>query len=315
MTNNATNDIICPLCNSKAAKHLADVKDFEYFTSDELFTYFECVDCRCIYLPHPPISRLDEIYPSNYYSNEGPSSNDNYLDVILLQVKHWLDKRLFASVLKQIHGDSIKCLDVGGGSGWLLNIIRKADKRVSETTVLDINHVSKNIAEKNGHQFVHGTVESLGRENEFDFAFALNLIEHVADPRSVLLGLNKALKPGKMLLIKTPNANSLNRKVFQKIYWGGYHAPRHWVLFDRENFFSLALETGFEISEFKYTQGAPQWVASVLGTLSKLKISKKNVPMIYNPLTPWLTIFFAAFDLVRAPFFKTDQMIIALKKI
>ena len=220
----------------------------------------------------------------------------------------------FTRVLALVEAETLNCLDVGGGSGWLLNVARKSDNRIMSTTVLDLNQLSKSIAEKNGHHFIHGNVENLERINEFDVVFMLNLIEHVSDPRDVLLTLKRSMKPNGILIIKTPNTNSLNRKMFQKKYWGGYHAPRHFVLFNKENFFSLASEVGLEISKFKYTQGTPQWAASVIGTFTKVRPSPTKEPMTKSLYWPWLLLVFAVFDVIRAPLFKTDQMFIVLRK-
>jgi len=230
-------------------------------------------------------------------------------------VKETLDKRLFRGALQKIRNETIDCLDIGGGVGWISNHLRESDSRVRHTTIVDINEKSRAAAESNGHKFINSTIDSFVAKNEFDFALMLNLIEHVADPRKTLCSINSAIRPDGLLLIKTPNTSSLNRQIFQKLYWGGYHAPRHWVLFNKTNFISLAEECGFVIESFRYTQGAPQWVASILGTIRRYRPNRGNKPMYSHPLAPVLSLLFAAFDFLRLPLFPTDQMIVLLKKV
>ncbi|MEO6683110.1 MAG: methyltransferase domain-containing protein, partial [Ginsengibacter sp.] len=71
--------------------------------------------------------------------------------------------------------------------------------------------------------------------------------EHVESPDKVLLGINRLLKPGGILLIVTDNTDSLDFGYFKKRYWGGYHFPRHWNLFNKKSIAKLAVKTNFEI--------------------------------------------------------------------
>ncbi len=311
---NATIDH-CPLCNSAKVRLLSTVRDIELFTSDSDYEYFGCGACNSIYLKNPPLTKLSEIYPENYYSVKGPDSQDRSLGALLEIIKNYFDKKLFQAALKRVQGNSISCLDVGGGAGWISNLVRAADSRVKHTAIMDINESSRALAESNGHRYICGVAESLTTENEFDFVLMLNLIEHVANPDKTLRCIHAAMKPGGILLIKTPNTLSLNRRLFERFYWGGYHAPRHWILFNKLSFTKLAMERGFHVERFYYTQGAPQWVASILGTLELFYPSGRRRPMHSNPFGSILSLLFAAFDFVRLPLFSTDQMIFVLRKI
>lgn len=303
--------ITCPICQSTHSKLLSSVKDVEYFTSFEYFHYYQCLDCYIIFLNNPPVNDLHIIYPDNYYAVKGPNANDSNFMCLLEGIKNKLDTKSFSKALKKVSSTKINCLDIGGGSGWVMNLVRNSDSRVSETTILDINKQSSNLANANGHRFICGLVETLEIQNEFDFVLLLNLIEHVEDPRLVLSKIYNSMNSGGILYIKTPNTDSINRYIFGSKYWGGFHAPRHWVLFNKENFSKLAKSSGFIIENFTYTQGAPQWAASILGTFFK---GDKNVPMHSDIKFSLLLFFFACIDYLRLPFFKTDQMIFLLKK-
>lgn len=305
----------CPICKSRDIIPFSETFDVEYYTSKHKYTYSECRSCNAIFLIDPPVDKLGEIYPNNYYAVEGPSSNSSWLMSQLQSAKSKIEKNLFSSCLKKISGMNLSCLDIGGGSGWVMNMVREADKRVTSTTVLDLNPNSKEIAEANGHKFICDLVENISIKDEFDFVIMLNLIEHVKDPRSILLSTYNSMKQNGLLLIKTPNTKSLNRILFKRAYWGGLHAPRHWVLFNKKNFLVLIKECGFSLEFIRYTQGAPQWAASIIGSRRlQYGFIASGKPIYSDKLFAPLNLIFAIIDYLTLPFLGADQMIILLRK-
>jgi 2-polyprenyl-3-methyl-5-hydroxy-6-metoxy-1,4-benzoquinol methylase len=303
--------IICPNCKTASNKLLSSVSDVEYFTTSDHYDYYECLLCHVIFLNNPPVQNLNLIYPDNYYAVIGPNEKTSSLMRILEVIKKRFDILSFSKSLKKISSSKLNCLDIGGGTGWVMNLVRESDSRVQATTILDINKKSELLANANGHKFICGPVESLDSNNEFDFVLLLNLIEHVQNPEIVLNTIFRSMKSGGLLYIKTPNTDSINRYIFDAKYWGGFHAPRHWVLFNKANFSELARKTGYSIEKFTYTQGAPQWAASILGTFFK---GNRNSPMHTDFKFSFLLMLFACIDYLRLPFCKTDQMIFLLKK-
>jgi 2-polyprenyl-3-methyl-5-hydroxy-6-metoxy-1,4-benzoquinol methylase len=300
----------CVVCGGTDTRIWSRCKDFEYRTSDEIYTYYKCNSCVTIFIDPMPVSKISEIYPSNYYSFSDIKKN------LAVQVKEYLDQLLFKKILSKIRSQSINVLDVGGGSGWLLNIIRKIDSRVGFTQVVDIDEKAKALAEKNGHHYFHGTIEEFQSDKKFDLILMLNLVEHISDPGATLVKMEKILNKGGLILIKTPNIESLDARLFQKSYWGGLHCPRHWILFSQNSFRKLVRDSDLSLNYIKYTQGAPFWAWSILIKFQKfgIKITKER-PVIFHPMVPFLNLFFAAFDFVRGLFgSKTSQMFIELEK-
>jgi len=228
--------------------------------------------------------------------------------------KSYLDKLNFKKSLRKIDAKKIYTLDIGGGTGYMSNVLKDSDRRVFETTILDIDSKAKSTANKNGHIFLTSTIENLNLQNKFNYVLMLNLIEHVYDPLKVLKIVKKSMKRSGLLLIKTPNTLSLNRKIFSKVYWGGYHAPRHWIIFNKQSFSNLAKKSGFIVEDFSYTQGAPQWAASILGTVNIIFSIKSKKPMHLRFSFILLLFFFAIFDFATFFLIKTDQMYFLLRK-
>ncbi len=300
----------CPVCKQQHISVWSLAKDYEYFSVPEEFTYYYCPDCGTIFIHPVPIERLNEIYPSNYYSFVNSSKN------IVVRIKEWLDKRFFRKILRQIPASQINILDVGGGTGWILDVLKKTDSRISFTQIADIDENAGAIATTNGHAYFQGTVEKFETDKKFHLILMLNLIEHVANPLAVLQKTESLLYPGGIIVIKTPNTNSRDARLFRKTYWGGLHCPRHWEIFSEKSFRILLQSTKLRIKELKYTQGAPFWAFSIIASLHRKKIIHISAqkPIIFHWLFAPVSGLFAFIDFIRLPFGKTSQMFILLTK-
>ena len=138
----------------------------------------------------------------------------------------------------------------------------------------------------------------------------LNLIEHVADPLEVLQMAQSLLAPGGIIVIKTPNTDSWDARLYKKSYWGGLHCPRHWVIFSEKSFRLLLQSTALKIKKITYTQGAPFWAFSIIAALHRRKIVRISTkkPIIFHWLFAPISAVFAVFDFIRRPFAKTSQL-------
>ena len=266
--------IRCPVCDSERVQHLTWAWDSEYHTSDERFEYRRCMSCEVLFIDPMPFDRLSEIYPANYYSADPGNSDGSWV----ARLKLWLDGRIFQKILKGLSGNELRVLDLGGGSGWLLDVIAGLDKRVIETHEVDLDERSRSAAEKSGHVYHCTRVEDFEPPCRFDLVVMLNLIEHVADPGQVLRSVSSWLAPGARVLIKTPNVDTLDRRLFESRNWGGFHCPRHWVLFTAlpsSNWPSATVSIAFGRATHKvrlngqaaYSAGSPIAVSSALAPI------------------------------------------------
>jgi SAM-dependent methyltransferase len=290
------------------AEPWATATDREYFTSREPFRFYRSPSQGVVFIDPVPSDRLKEIYPPTYYSYAAPGAS------WVQRVKSALDRRAFRAVLREVPGDPLAALDVGGGAGWLLDDVRAADPRVRFTRVIDIDPAPAALAESHGHAYFAGRIEDFEPDRAYDFVLLLNLIEHVEEPLSILEKVRGLLAPRGRVLVKTPNWESLDARIFRHRSWAGYHCPRHWVLFNRESFTRLADLAGLEVRRFSYTQGAGFWAASVAGWLASKGVGRADYdhPIVEHPLFDPLSAAFAAFDFARAPVSKTSQMFFEL---
>ena len=233
----------------------------------------------------------------------------------MVRLKEWLDKRFFKRILKPLPAQEISVLDIGGGTGWMLDVLKKTNSRINFTQIVDIDEKAKRIAEENSHAYFEGTIENFATDKKFHLILMLNLIEHVAAPLSVLQKAQSLLAPGGIIVIKTPNTDSWDARLYKKSYWGGLHCPRHWVIFSEKSFRQLLQSTALKIKKLTYTQGAPFWAFSIIAALYRQKIVHISAqkPIIFHWLFAPVSAVFAVFDFIRRPFAKPSQMFIILE--
>ncbi len=294
----------CPLCHTNTNAHHALAHDIEYHTTENAFDFYLCENCDVLFIDPMLADRLSDIYPRNYYSFARSRRS------LAVLAKEWLDKIGFRKLLRELPGSELSLLDIGGGTGWLLDLMKSVEPRITATSIVDLDKDAGMRAEQAGHCYYRGRFEDTDPVGPFDLILMLNLIEHVADPRAILLKAKSLLKPTGRVLIRTPNFDALDARLFRHRSWAGYHTPRHFILFRRESIERLCTECGFQIAKFTYTQGAPFWSVSILEELRKLGLVSISAqrPAIYHPLIPLLQIGAAGFDFLRRPFAKLSQM-------
>ena len=72
----------CPACNSKNNKFWSEAKDLLTQSSDQIFAYSKCLDCKCLYMSTRPIEDdVSFFYSSEYhpYQAELTHRNNNLL--------------------------------------------------------------------------------------------------------------------------------------------------------------------------------------------------------------------------------------------
>lgn len=294
----------CPVCGSKFGELWARAQDIEYKTTDEIFDYYRCCTCNCLFLEPMPKDRLSEIYPSNYYSYIADKG-------VLWKIKNLLDRKMFHQLTSGQQSKDLRILDVGGGTGTTLDAFIEAVGPVAQSVVVDIDTGAAVRAKAKGHTFVPGPVESFHSDIKFHIIFMKNIIEHVENPAEVLLAVAKLLTPDGRIYIQTPNWDALDHRIFRHRSWGGLHCPRHWVLFTMPGFEALVKKCRLDIAQSKYIQGAPFWAVNIVDMLSKIGLTRitRNRPVIETWAYKIAIACFAPIDIVSASVGrKTSQM-------
>jgi 2-polyprenyl-3-methyl-5-hydroxy-6-metoxy-1,4-benzoquinol methylase len=300
----------CNNCGADASAHWALATDIEYCTSERTWEYRRCSACGVIYLADPPVDRLSEIYPPNYYSYAISGRGS-----VLQKTKSALDRRQLKRFLAPLPAERVRLADIGGGVGALASSARAADRRVVDSIVVDLDPGCSDAAVAAGHRYVTGAVDDI-EIGEVDAILLFNLIEHVHHPVATLERLAASLSPNGRMLVKTPNTDSLDARLFRNRSWGGYHCPRHWVLFDPDSFTATAARAGLRVENLELTQGAPFWAVSCFGVMEARGLVRRRAGQAIHqhPAYAALLAGAAAFDLARRPFSPTSQMFVTLSR-
>ncbi|HEV7991877.1 MAG TPA: class I SAM-dependent methyltransferase [Gemmatimonadaceae bacterium] len=254
----------CCVCETDNADLIGKGEDFEYRTSSDTFSAMRCRSCGLVYLnPRPSVSEFERIYPPTYHAFSFSEANFG----LVHSVRSRLEARRLLSWCHGLRHDA-RLLDVGCGDGFHLGLLREFGKETWTLSGIDIDKRAVEMARKAGLRVHLGSIEEidLPRE-EFDMAFMLMTIEHVEKPVEALERVRQLLRPGGRLVIVTDNTGTLDFKLFKGSYWGGYHFPRHWNLFNRNALKELAEKAEFEVEDLATQVSPVNWVYSIHNAL------------------------------------------------
>jgi 2-polyprenyl-3-methyl-5-hydroxy-6-metoxy-1,4-benzoquinol methylase len=270
--------VSCCICGRGEAKPVGAGEDYEYRTSDDVFTAMRCETCGLVYLdPRPDVSEFETIYPENYHAFDFSEKDFG----IVYKIRSRLEASRILSWCQDLP-DGAKILDVGCGDGFHLNLLKQYGSESWHLEGVDIDERAVRMAEKMNLKVHHGTVETLNLpKNSYDFAFMIQTIEHVAHPEKVLAAVFEILKPGGKLVVVTDNTDSFDFRLFKNSYWGGYHFPRHWNLFNRRSLTKLAEKTGFKVADLTTQVSPVNWVYSIHNAL----VDKRAPQILINQFT------------------------------
>lgn len=254
----------CSVCQSDDAAPVGVGEDYEYRTSCDTFLAMRCDSCGLVYLnPRPDHSEFETIYPPSYHAFDFSERDFG----IIYKIRSRLEAKRILSFCKDLPFEA-RILDVGCGDGFHLKLLQKYGEKSWTLEGVDLDKRAVEMAEKADLKVHLGSIETLNLpENFYDLAFMIQTVEHLEKPFEVLSAVKDVLKPNGKLVIVTDNTDALDFKIFKNGYWGGYHFPRHWNLFNRSSLGKLAERVGFQTAEIKTIVSPVNWVYSIHNAL------------------------------------------------
>jgi 2-polyprenyl-3-methyl-5-hydroxy-6-metoxy-1,4-benzoquinol methylase len=230
----------CYLCKGKKfKKRKGTVRD------NPDLKVIECISCGLVFL-----SSFSHIHHGFYESGKMHSGEiDIDIDAWLKETE-WDDSRRFYSHRRLIENKSV--LDFGCGIGGFLLLAKSVVSRavgIEPETRLRPYFQEKQIN-------VFSDINELS-EN-FDIITLFHVLEHLADPVSILIKLQKKLNKGGYLIVEVPNANDALLTLYQSdpfskfTYWSC-----HLFLFTGDNLSMLAKKAGLKVNYIKQIQRYP----------------------------------------------------------
>lgn len=162
--------------------------------------------------------------------------------------------RRFRNVGKLIEPTGGKILDIGSADGTFTRVIlgrSRADLVVGiDILPASISYAKKRFAKNKKLKFKVADAENLPfKKEEFDAVFALEVLEHVFEPKTVLVEIKRVLKKNGYVVFLVPTENLLFKFIWffwvrtRGKIWQGTHVQK----FDHENLEKLIENLSFEI--------------------------------------------------------------------
>jgi SAM-dependent methyltransferase len=309
-----TEDAYCILCGPTVSGFpIASGWDFEYGTVREEHHLEMCSRCGTVYIKDRPArEEMATIYPDNYYSYSESSHNASIVAFMRSRIEASKAERYW-----QLLGQGERhIVDIGCGDGRLLDILQRqnGEWRLSG---IEINKRAAASARSKGYPVALGDFESEEipwPAGTFDLALLHQVLEHTRNPRNVLKRISLILKVGGYLSIETPDIESLDFHLFKKRYWGGYHIPRHFYLFNKRSLVHLLKEEGFEIVRIESILSPVFWIHSAHNWLVDRKWGR-GVARVFNYRNPVLLAAATAIELIGTMIWRrsSNMQIIARK--
>lgn len=265
--------------------------DFEYRTCSNQFEMRRANDTDLIYIsPQPAAEALSIIYPPQYvpfqfHEMRGP----------VRWARDFVQGRKAKAIIG-LAGPEGKILDVGTGSGSLLRQIARVKRNKDHLYANDFAQTILEPLRREGFHTVVGHAESLDLEERFKVITLNQVLEHLENPAAVVKRLAHHLAPGGLLFIETPSIDGLDARIFRQRYWGGYHIPRHFWLFNEASLIALMENAGLRVRETRYLASPAFWIQSLHHVL--VDSGWFRLARFFSEKNPLLLMPFTAFDLV-----------------
>jgi len=290
----------CNSCGSADTKILYELWDYLLQRMEVQGTLVRCRQCGLIYQnPRPELNEISFDYPPEYapYNCQLDKTNTSKLDDWLVQ--YGLNKRIH---LIKKYKENGSLLDIGCGSGEFLNAMQIIPGW--NLTGVELNSYAADKAiDRYNLRIFNGTLEQAFFPNEtFDVVTLWDVLEHLHDPTASLIEIRRILKPGGLLVLRVPNYQSWQRRLFGR-HWAGLDAPRHLYVFDAITLSRLLENSGFIIDKIQCLMGSyPTFLLSLQFWMVENQMKQINQSRIIKLFShPVSRIAFA-------PFFYFDNL-------
>jgi SAM-dependent methyltransferase len=268
----------------------------------------KCGRCGLLYLnPRPKADEISRIYPPNYYSFDTAQKGLAqkclffFLDrVRILRAKTTVRKSGFNG------HRSLKIMDIGCGNGERLAYFRQRNPGIKLFGV-EQDPNACGIARQRGIKTYQGMFENMDiSEDGFDIVLCNHLIEHTPHPNVLLEKIFSLLGENGCLVLETPNVDAIDYYLFRRHYWGGYHFPRHLILFDDRTLTMMLARNGFRVNSCEYVPSHNFWIWSIHNLLLDRFRNKVSIDRIVSEKNPAFFSLSVVLDAAVRIFYKTS---------
>ncbi|MEK7465643.1 MAG: class I SAM-dependent methyltransferase [Patescibacteria group bacterium] len=259
---NPTQDILCPLCNSKSVKPASAINDDSFYFCDDCGAEF-CVSIE---------AGSSEYYEFNYGADGEGYGDEN----------KW-EFQKFATDSKKFNVRG-RLIDIGCGPGEFLKV---ASRCGFDVFGVDFNELAIEKARSCGFNNVKvGALSDIPRLFPgvvFDVASMFHVLEHLEDPALSIKEIKGILNSKGVLAIAVPNSRRFFLTInLRKRREGWDYPPHHLTRWNKDSLSKFLMSQGFEIMEiaeerletigqnYEFIQGFLSFLTST-GAVAKVK--------------------------------------------
>ena len=267
-------DVDCPLCLSNRWDTFWQGPDTQTgfhhraitgLRADE-FRFVRCSQCRHVYLnPRPRPDQLSLIYEGNYYAHA--AFQRSLLTRLYLRRNRSFFRSVFRALRPPAQGPT-RVIDIGCGNGLKIEALLSGLPSTTESHVVDSSSPTIEELTRRGHVGHVGGYDlpSIPRDS-FDVVFASHVIEHTLDPRDMIRHMASYARTGGLVVIDTPNRDSVDARLFRRGVWHGFSPPQHLHLFNARGLEDLLSREGLDLVARTFLPSGAAWVLSIHDTL------------------------------------------------
>lgn len=227
--------------------HLVLRRSFEGYSSP--FDLYRCPVSGVVQtIPMPSIEELKK----NEYNDDYMAYHNDNLNKTSITARRRLKRILKFFKVKE----HVSLLDIGCSTGWFLKVAQDFGFEIAGIELSEF-------AAKKANKLLDGDFVKTTALNEtsfpteyFDIIHSNQVLEHIQEPIEFINAQRKLLKKDGILVLGTPNMDSLSFKLMRG-EWASLKKPDHLIMYNKKSIKYLLDKTGFEILSIYYTGMPP----------------------------------------------------------
>jgi len=236
----------CEICSGDYHQvYNGDIRDGSYGGVKCSTVIYQCNHCGVQRLREEDCIP-DDYYKTGEYRKQLAESLESSKAVIEQdEMQYYTLQTLFPDSLR---GKNI--LDVGCGVGSLLDMLKNVSH--SQIGIEPCNPYLESLS-KRGYEVYSNLFEAINNNNgNIDYAFSIQVIEHVDNPKEFLKEIKRLIRPGGKLLISTPNRDDILMNLLKDEFSPFFYRTQHRWYFDKNSLTVCAKHAGFKVDYVKF---------------------------------------------------------------
>lgn len=279
----------CNICSTEAYQIICKINRY---------TLCRCVKCRVVFTkPQPNKHLLNENNQCKYNTLEN--------ETVYLSLQSIFESRA-KKCIKELkrYKNRGKLLDIGSSYGFYLKSFKSAGYKATgiELSNRAVSY-SRNKLKLNTLQ--DSFEKHIFKYNKFDVITLFDVIEHFPDPQKSITKIRKILKKDGILVIQTPNYDSIISKITaSRWYW--LLVPQHLFLYSIKTIRFFLKNNGFKIMHITTWDDNHEFVSNILslfninywGSTRLLHRILVKLKYVIIPLSNFWNIFFLGGEVI-----------------